>query len=54
MARLTKKQEQQSIRLINLMHEIIRAKFNNKREEYEEVLEKLRREVIEDEQTRIY
>lgn len=36
------------------MHEIIRAKFNNKREEYEEVLEKLRREVIEDEQTRIY
>lgn len=42
MAKLTKKQDAQYTALLTLMHEMIQAKFSNRRAEYEEVIEKIR------------
>lgn len=39
MAKLTKKQEKQCKELILLLHDMIRAKMQNKRAEYEEIVE---------------
>lgn len=39
MAKLTKKEEKQCRELIELFHEMIRAKMQNKRAEYEEIVE---------------
>lgn len=48
MAKMTKKQEQLYIKLVALHHEMIRAKHFNKREDFEDVIEKIRKEVTED------
>lgn len=45
MAKLIKKQEKQYNRLMELYHELIRAKFSNKREVYEQVIETIRKEI---------
>lgn len=39
MAKLTKKEEKQCKELILLLHDMIRAKMQNKRAEYEEIVE---------------
>lgn len=39
MAKLTKKEEKQCKELILLLHDMIRAKMQNKRVEYEEIVE---------------
>lgn len=45
MAKITRKQEDQYVRLLALHHEMVRAKHANKREDYEAVLEKIKEEV---------
>lgn len=45
MAKLTKKQEAQFKVLLDLHHEMIKAKMDNKRSDYEEVIKKIREEV---------
>lgn len=48
MARMTKKEEAQYVRLVALHHEMIRAKHFNNRADYEAVVAKIRDEVVED------
>lgn len=50
MAKITKKQEQQFINITALYHELIRAKHFNKRDDFEDVIVRIREEVKEDEQ----
>lgn len=50
MAKMTKKQEAQYVRLVALHHEMIRAKHFNNRADYENVVEKIREEVKEDDE----
>lgn len=52
MAKMTKKQEELYIKLVTLHHEMIRAKHFNKREDFEEVIAKIREEVKEDAKVR--
>lgn len=52
MAKMTKKQEQLYIKLVGLHHEMIRAKHFNKREDFENVISKIREEVKEDAEVR--
>lgn len=49
MAKLTKKQEGQFETLTRLFHEMISAKHKNRRDSYEDVVEKIRETVKEDE-----
>lgn len=51
MAKMTKKEEAQYLRLVVLHHEMIRAKHFNNRADYEAVIEKIREEVNGDENT---
>lgn len=48
MAKLTKKQEGQFETLTRLFHEMISAKHKNRRDSYEDVIEKIRETVKED------
>lgn len=48
MAKLTKKQEAQYERIVKLLHELIRAKHDQKRSDYEETINQIREEVKED------
>lgn len=41
MAKLTKKEEAQYSDLLKLMHDMIKAKMNNKRAEYKEIVEEI-------------
>ena len=50
MAKITKKQEQQFLNLTTLYHELIRAKHFNRRDEFEDIITRIRNEVKEDEQ----
>lgn len=52
MAKMTKKQEQQYLNLVALHHEMIRAKHFNKKEDFENVVAKIREEVKEDAEVR--
>lgn len=52
MSKMTKKQETQYLKLVALHHEMIRAKHFNKREDYEDVISKIREEVKEDAEVR--
>lgn len=45
MAKLTKKQESQFKVLLDLLHEMIKSKMDNKRSDYEEVIKKIKEEV---------
>lgn len=49
MAKMTKKQEQQYLNLLTLHHEMIRAKHFNDKKAYEAVIEKMKKELSEDE-----
>lgn len=52
MSKMTKKQEQQYLKLVTLHHELIRAKHFNKKEDFEDVVAKIRKEVNEDAEIR--
>lgn len=52
MSKMTKKQETQYLKLVELHHEMIRAKHFNKREDFEDVISKIRKEVTEDAEVR--
>ena len=45
MAKVTKKQEQLYDKLVTLHHEMIRARHTNKKDEFDEVINKIREEV---------
>lgn len=45
MAKMTKKQDQLYLKLVALHHEMIRAKHFNKKDEFDEVIDKIREEV---------
>lgn len=48
MAKMTKKEEQLYIKLVALHHEMIRAKHFNNRDDFEDVIDKIRKEVNAD------
>lgn len=45
MSKLLKKQEKQFNRLMELYHQLIRAKYSDKRENYEEAIKAIREEI---------
>lgn len=47
MAKLTKKQENLYLELVTLHHEMIKAKHFNKRDEFEDVIARIKEEVEE-------
>lgn len=47
MAKLTKKQESLYLELVTLHHEMIKAKHFNKRDEFEDVIARIKEEVEE-------
>ena len=47
MAKITKKQEQLYLKLVTLHHEMIRAKHFNKKDDFDDIIEQIKKEVEE-------